>query len=60
VCLLVDKLSLGLTYVFHSLYHSIDATHISLNHRLGSIILAAESVIYVQQFPLLGVTLEGT
>ena len=57
VHLLVDKMSLGHTSVFHCLYHSIAATHIYFNHRLRCIILA---VIYVKKFPLLGVTLEVT
>lgn len=60
VRLLVVKMSLGRTSVFHCLYHSFDATHISFSHRLRCIILAAESVICVKQFPLSGVTLEGT
>jgi hypothetical protein len=62
VRLLVDKMSLGQTSVFHCLYHSIDAKHISFNHRLRCIILTAGSVCYVKQFSLPGVTrtLEGS
>jgi len=60
VRLFVDKMSLGQTSVFHCLHHSIDATHISFNHRLRCRILAAESVVYVRQFALSGVTLDET
>jgi hypothetical protein len=45
VRLVADKMSLGQTSVVHCLYHSIDATHISFNHSLRCIILAAESGI---------------